>query len=476
MATSTCDRTRQVVREQPAKLGLVPVLLPIASISPAPENDRVYRAIDLSDPDLRALAQSIRENGVREPLVLTLDRFILSGHRRYAAAKLAGLAAVPCRFEIIRRSDPEFLPLLVEYNRQRVKTVSEKAREEILLADPEESHRVLTEHRRAQAHIEGDFIVIEGQSRRCKISPAKGPFLAAIQAALEARRSFWPLTDRLIHYELLNAPPLIHAKKPDSTYQNDKASYKALTELATRARLAGLIPWNAIHDPTRPVQPWNFPQHVGPFIRAQADQFLKGYYRDLQQSQPNQLEIVGEKATIDSIIRPVAGEFCIPMTIGKGYSSLPPRYAMAQRFRRSGKENLVLLVLSDFDPEGEDIAHSFARSMRDDFGIPNVRAIKVALTADQVRAMNLPPRMKAKERSSRRSKFVDKHGDDVFELEAVAPQRLQAILKDAIDSILDVAAFNREVETEKQEARQLAGIRRALRDQLQDLLPPEDDE
>ena len=27
------------------------------------------------------------------------------------------------------------------------------------------------------------------------------------------------------------------------------------------------------------------------------------------------------------------------------------------------------MVLSDFDPEGEDIAHSFARSMRDDFGI-----------------------------------------------------------------------------------------------------------
>ncbi len=31
---------------------------------------------------------------------------------------------------------------------------------------------------------------------------------------------------------------------------------------------------------------------------------------------------------------------------------------MAQRFWQSGKEKLVVLILTDFDPEGEDIAHS----------------------------------------------------------------------------------------------------------------------
>jgi hypothetical protein len=37
-------------------------------------------------------------------------------------------------------------------------------------------------------------------------------------------------------------------------------------------------------------------------------------------------------------------------------------------------------VLSDFDSEGEDIPHRFARSLRDDFGVQNVVAMKVALT------------------------------------------------------------------------------------------------
>ena len=50
---------------------------------------------------------------------------------------------------------------------------------------------------------------------------------------------------------------------------------------------------------------------------------------------------------------------------------------MAQRFKCSGKAQLVLLVLSDFDPEGEDIGHSFARSMRDDFRIRSIDFIKV---------------------------------------------------------------------------------------------------
>src|SRR5581483_2779726 len=141
------------------------------------------------------------------------------------------------------------------------------------------------------------------------------------------------------------------------------------------------------------------------------------------------IEIVGEKNTIAGVIRPVAMDYCMPFTLGRGYSSLPPRHEMAKRFHLSGKEQLILLFLSDFDPEGEDIPHSFARSMRDDFGIVDVVPIKVGLTADQVQEMNLPARMTAKATSSRYAKFTERHGNDVFELEAVPPERMQQILR-----------------------------------------------
>jgi hypothetical protein len=84
------------------------------------------------------------------------------------------------------------------------------------------------------------------------------------------------------------------------------------------------------------------------------------------------------------------------------------------------------------------------------------------LTADQVHAFGLPPRMKAKEESSTYKRFVAKHGEDVFELEAVEPAELQRILTEAIDSVLDIGAFNRELDAEKRDAAFLETQRRRV--------------
>jgi hypothetical protein len=100
--------------------------------------------------------------------------------------------------------------------------------------------------------------------------------------------------------------------------------------------------------------------------------------------------------------------------------------------------------------------------MRDDFKIDEVEAVKVALSATQVRELRLPPMMKAKETSSRYGDFVERHGDNVFELEAVPPEQLQRILRQGIDSVLDMEAFNAEVAAEKRDATQIAGLRRAM--------------
>ena len=180
---------------------------------------------------------------------------------------------------------------------------------------------------------------------------------------------------------------------------------------------------------------------------------------------------MGEKNTIASILKPVAADYSIPPTTGRGYCSLPPRHAMVERFRRSGKEKLVLLIVSDFDPEGEDIAHSVARSVRDDFDVSEIHAVKVALTADQVEQHRLPPIMRAKESSSRHDKFVARHGHNVFELEALEPAELQRIVREAIESVIDRAALTAEIEAERADAAFLAGVRRTLRNCLIESLP-----
>jgi hypothetical protein len=446
------------------KLGLVPIADEIthrlvSEIYPAPENDRLYKPVDPTDLDFRALVESVRAKGVLEALIVTRDGYICSGHRRHAAARIAGLETVPCRTAKIYCADPRFLAMLRDCNRQRVKTLDEVLREEVVSANPEEAYRALLEYRAQQAAVSVNEIELGAVKRRARITDAKRPFLDAILRILDEYRASWPLSVRQIHYYLLNYLPLMHAAKPDSVYRNNLKSYKALDELLTRARIAGDVSFSAIHDSTRPVICWNVFAQPGPFICSQLNRFLKGYYRDLMQSQPNHVEIIGEKNTIEGALRPVAAEYTIPYTIGRGYASLPPRHDMAVRFRRSGKQQLILLVLSDFDPEGEDIGRSFAQSMRDDFGIENIVPKKVALTSEQVRQLNLPPNLTAKATSSRRNRFVQRHGEHVFEMEAIPPPTAQQFLRDAIDAVIDVAAYNAEVALEKQDAAYLATVR-----------------
>jgi hypothetical protein len=449
-------------------------ILHVSEIRPSPENGLVYRPLSGSDPDIVRLAESIKRHGIIEPLVISSDGYILSGHRRHFAAQLAGLDKIPCRAEDVASGDLFFRQRLVEYNQQRVKGVEEIFHEELLRADPEVSYDQLLSERIERASVDLDglaVIELRQKKRRPKISKAKIPMLQAIIRILNENRDFWPLTDRQIHYYLLNDPPLIHASKPESVYHNYIRCYKALTDLLTRARLEERIPWHAISDATRPVTIWDVYNSPGSFIASEVEEFLKGYNRNLLQSQPNHIEIIGEKNTIMNVIRPICMKYTIPYSIGRGYCSLDPRNKLVRRFIESGKEKLVLLALSDFDPDGEEIAHSFARSLRDDFDIDEDRLIpvKVALTREQVEELQLPPIMSAKEGSANYERFVEAYGTQVHELEAAPPGELQGFLEEAILAVLEKERFNAEVEAEKRDATYLAAAKKSVQEMLSNL-------
>ncbi|MDB5298206.1 MAG: Chromosome partitioning protein ParB [Phycisphaerales bacterium] len=459
---------------QAPKTGHVPITdLQACRINPSPENDTLYGPIDPTDPTITQLSASIGSSGVMEPLIVTADGWIVSGHRRYAAAMLAGLTSLPCRVLPEARTDfteGQFRKLLRDHNHQREKTRAVRAREALIDANPDEEYRALLAHRESESRVELPAMELGELRKRSAITDAKADFLAAIRDVIAARRAYWPLSLRQVHYALLNDPPLRHARKPDSRYENNEQSYKSLSDLANRARIAGQLPWEAIDDETRPLAKWPLFQSPGSFLTKELTDFAKGYRRNLQQSQPNYIEVICEKLTVKTILQRVCGRYGIPMLTGRGFCSGPPKYHLAARFRRSGKSKLVLLFVTDFDGDGEAIAETFARSMRDEFGVTDIHAVKVALNADQVRSYGLPPGMKAKESSSRTKGFVKKHGDYVYELEALPPAELQAILQRAIDSVLDVESFNAELAAERDDAVHLAGVRHAVQAALADVL------
>jgi hypothetical protein len=445
------------------------------ALEPARLNDQIYKPVDRKDPTVRDLATDIRQNGLLQPFLITLDHVILAGHRRRVACQIIGLKEVPVYIYPILSTDEEFPRVLVAANNQRIKTAEEITREEIVRYNPTETHRRLLEHRKQSSAVDlTDAIQIEGEKRRSKISEAKRPMLDAVIEVLHNYREFLPITLRRIHYALLNHPPLRYTGKAEQVfyrgkwrsnrYCNDLDSYKDLSNLLTRERHEGIVAWSWIHDPTRPDTSWDTQPNIQGFILEQMEKFLADYHRDYLQSQPNLIVMIGEKMTLDGVIRPVVAEYGIRVMTGRGYSSYTKMKELAERFRKSGKEKLIPLFVSDYDPEGVDIPHAFARCLRDDHGIAEGKIVpkRIALTDKQVQMLmkekKLHPQMKVKESSSRSKKFKERYGEDVFEVEAVPPRDLQTILRNAINSVLDVAAFNAEIDREAEDSAYLESL------------------
>ncbi len=84
----------------------------LSSIRPSPENDQLYRPIDPNDPEIVTLAESIAENGLLEPLLVTQDGWIL----RRASASRGGTACradagpLPHRTDLARRRHRSLRP------------------------------------------------------------------------------------------------------------------------------------------------------------------------------------------------------------------------------------------------------------------------------------------------------------------------------------------------------------------------------
>jgi len=104
-----------------------PVTIPVDNI--VPFEGHPYKVLD--DDSMNELIESVQENGILEPLTVrplenTEYYEIISGHRRYHAAKKAGIAEVPAFIRAVSRD--EAAVMLVDSNLHRERILpSEKA-------------------------------------------------------------------------------------------------------------------------------------------------------------------------------------------------------------------------------------------------------------------------------------------------------------------------------------------------------------
>ena len=102
--------------------------IPINQLKTCPINSEIYRDSDVGD-----LVNSIGEVGLLQPIVVTPENIIISGHRRFNAIQSLGWTEVECE---VKEVDDDTIPLyIVLFNQSRNKVASEMIREIMVLMD-----------------------------------------------------------------------------------------------------------------------------------------------------------------------------------------------------------------------------------------------------------------------------------------------------------------------------------------------------
>lgn len=249
--------------------------------------------------------------------------------------------------------------------------------------------------------------------------------LEQIKDVLQELYEYWPLTLRQIYYQLVSKQII----------ENHPNKYKMLSNLLSRAREQGLIDWQAIEDRSRVYYDLTGWQNSKTFIKRSSDAFLKGYKRDLLQTQKNYIEIWIEKDALSRIFTQTAEPYTVPVVVARGFASVSFLNNFKERVLRQDKPPLIL-YFGDFDPSGLAIPEAVKNGLMKN-GL-NVTLKRCALLPGDIKKYNLPHDPDALKDSDRRAaRFVELYGRYAVELDALHPLDLIKRIEESIKSNLD---------------------------------------
>ena len=228
---------------------------------------------------------------------------------------------------------------------------------------------------------------------------------------------------------------------------NTQREYHKLVNILTKARLAGLIDWEAIEDRTRNLEYkpyWKNPEQI---LKSAAKQ----YRRDLWKPQDYRLEVWIEKEALSGVIANICDNLHVPYFACRGYVSSSELYGAGKRLAKhlNKGQSVAILHLGDHDPSGIDMTRDNANRLRifaEDF----VDIERLALNFDQIELYNPPPNP-AKSTDSRFPNYHALHGNESWELDALDPRVMQELIEEAVYAYRDPDLWEKELEKQEQE-------------------------
>lgn len=254
--------------------------------------------------------------------------------------------------------------------------------------------------------------------------------LAVIEQANEIIAEYsakgFSLTLRQLYYQFVSRGLLA----------NKDREYKRLGDIISDGRMTGLIDWDAITDRLREIHDrphWGSPQD---FLKSVGPQF----YVDHWVGQERRVEVWVEKDALSDIIRRACQPLDVPFMVCRGFMSQTAMWEAGARVLRNWREhdqNTLILHLGDHDPSGIDMTRDIADRVNiftQEFPVAEIK--RIALNMDQVEEYSPPPNP-AKETDSRSESYIAQYGAESWELDALDPSVLDALIVSEIQMEID---------------------------------------
>jgi len=267
----------------------------------------------------------------------------------------------------------------------------------------------------------------------------------AVELLEDAQEGGFAITLRSLYYMFIGE---------ECWFPNTLQSYKRFGDIISKGRLAGLIDWDLIEDRARSterISHWDHPRNI-------MESVVEGYKEDLWLGQERRVHVRVEKDTLIGVIGPACRRWRVPMTACRGNTSQSEAYAAGKELRREIDEGLwpLVLYLGDHDPSGIDMTRDNVDRLSM-FAETDVEVRRIALNYDQVEEYKLPGNP-AKALDSRAAKYKAQFGDESWEMEALKPRVVDAILEREISAVVDHRLWSRKAAEEAHNLGILASV------------------
>lgn len=211
----------------------------------------------------------------------------------------------------------------------------------------------------------------------------------------------------------------------------DKAYYRQTDYWAVKLRREGFIPYDWIVDnirDTRKPQSWSG-------LRDFVEEIQQAYRLDFWSRLPEYVCVICEKDAVAGTLEEVIVEFDVPLHPLRGYISESFVYEIAQDWK-SIEKPISVYYLGDHDPRGYDIERDIRQKVTAFSGRrPHWR--RLGISPEQVERFNII-KLDVKKSDSLAKQFISEHGDWAAELDALRPDYMRSLLRNAIESHIDV--------------------------------------